>query len=75
VGGLSIRTGALGRLSFAPFPLGLTGLVGIAVVNPAVFSAIEASVVPIVFSGTWIVLGLALLISGRRGEPVTPSVA
>lgn len=59
-GVISIRTSAFGRWSFAPIPLGLCGLAGVAVVNPALFRALESGPLPLVFAAGWIVLGVAL---------------
>jgi hypothetical protein len=58
---LSIRTKALGRLSFAPLPIGLLGLAGITFIDPTTFSTLERGVVPLAFACGWVLLGLALL--------------
>ncbi|MER6808111.1 hypothetical protein ABT299_02420 [Spirillospora sp. NPDC000708] len=63
-GFVAVRTGALGRWSFTPIPIGLCGLAGLTFIAPDTFRALENGPLPLVFSGAWILLGLALLLRG-----------
>lgn len=60
-GALAIRTLALGRWSLLPFAMGFLSMTGIVFVIPSAFAAVEASVVPLAFAASWMLLGLALL--------------
>jgi hypothetical protein len=62
---VAVRTSALGRWSFTPIPIGLCGLAGLTFIAPDTFHALENGPLPLVFSGAWILLGLALL---RHGD-------
>lgn len=70
-GVLAMRTSALGRWSVVPIPIGIFGLTGIAVLVPPTFADLEASVLPLVFSITWMMLGFALLINGGNAGRLT----
>ena len=67
-GVLAIRTRALGNLSVTPLVIGMLGLPGIVFVLPAEFTALEDSVLPLLFAGSWILLGLALLSSRMASD-------
>jgi hypothetical protein len=71
-GFVTLRRQALGRWSILPLLIGLLSLTGIVFLIPAAFSALEHSPMPLIFSITWILFGLALLT--RRTGPA-PSAA
>jgi len=60
-GVVTIRTGVLGQMSFAPLLVGMLSLVGITFVAPSTFTVIENSVFPLIYSVGWMLLGLGLL--------------
>lgn len=65
---LTLRVRALGRWSVVPLAIGLLGLTGVVFLVPTAFAALEASVVPLVFAASWILLGYAIL-RQARGSP------
>jgi len=64
-GVLAIRTRALGHWSVLPLGIGLVSVPSIVFVLPSAFAAAEASVLPLVFAASWMLLGLALLTARR----------
>ncbi len=64
-GVLAVRTSVLGRWSAVPIAIGVLGLSGLTFLWPAAFATLEGGVVPLVFSGSWTVLGYALLTQTR----------
>lgn len=65
-GTATLKHRALGRWSFTPMMIAVSGLAGITFVQPAAFAVIENGFLPVVFGGSWILLGVALL------APVSP---
>jgi len=66
MGTATLKHRALGRWSFAPMMIAVSSLAGITFVNPAAFGVIENGVLPVVFGGSWMLLGVALLTAPRR---------
>jgi len=66
----TLKHRALGRFSFAPVMIAVSGPAGATFVDPAAFAVIENDVLPVVFSGSWMLPGVALLTA-----PAVPSAA
>jgi len=73
-GVVALRARLLGRLSWVPLLVGLLSLSALSIVVPAAFNSIEQSVFPMVYSASWVLLGLALVTAsiGAGQDPVQP---
>lgn len=73
-GVVALRARLLGRLSWVPLLVGLLSLSALSIVVPAAFTSIEQSVFPMVYSASWVLLGLALVTAsiGAGQEAVQP---